>query len=183
MAYALQSMLKIRGMREERAQTELAAARSARAQAQHELEKKIEERQKFEETKEERRDKIFATVMGRVVSMTDLDQVRSAVSGIDEQGMLLEEAEHKAEHVLEEREAETEVARGRFAAASKLREILAKYQEVELLLRIGEYKKGADKATDEAIDKIDAVNAFLCQGLDERPEYGDTIERLKKAVS
>lgn len=119
MAYALQSMLKIRGMREERAQTELAAARSARAQAQHELEKKIEERQKFEETKEERRDKIFATVMGRVVSMTDLDQVRSAVSGIDEQGMLLEEAEHKAEHVLEEREAETEVARGRFAAASK----------------------------------------------------------------
>ena len=119
MAYALQSMLKIRGMREERAQTELAAARSARAQAQHELEKKIEERKKFDETKEERRDKIFDTVMGRVVTMTDLDNVRSAVSGIDEQGMLLEEAEHKAEHVLEEREAETEVARGRFAAASK----------------------------------------------------------------
>ncbi len=67
-------------------------------------------------------------------------------------------------------------------AAAKLREILAKYQEVELLLRIGEYQKGADKATDEAIDKIDAVNAFLCQGLGERPEYGDTVERLKKAV-
>ena len=68
-------------------------------------------------------------------------------------------------------------------AAAKLREILAKYQEVELLLRIGEYQKGADKATDEAIDKIDAVNGFLCQGLAERPEYGDTIERLKKCVS
>ena len=67
-------------------------------------------------------------------------------------------------------------------AAAKLREILAKYQEVELLLRIGEYQKGADKATDEAIDKIDSVNAFLCQGLNERPEYGDTVERLKRAV-
>ncbi len=69
------------------------------------------------------------------------------------------------------------------AAAAKLREILAKYQEVELLLKIGEYKKGADKATDEAIGKIDAVNRFLCQGLAERPQYDETINALKEAVS
>ena len=68
-------------------------------------------------------------------------------------------------------------------AASKLRELLAKYQEVELLLKIGEYQKGADKATDEAIAKNDAVNAFLCQGLSERPQYAETIEALKRAVS
>ena len=68
------------------------------------------------------------------------------------------------------------------AAASKLREILAKYQEVELLLKIGEYKKGSDATTDEAIEKIDRVNAFLCQGLAERPQYDDTIQKLKEAV-
>ncbi len=68
-------------------------------------------------------------------------------------------------------------------AAAKLREILAKYQEVELLLKIGEYQKGADRATDEAIAKIDKVNAFLCQGLAERPQYDETIRRLKEAVS
>ena len=67
-------------------------------------------------------------------------------------------------------------------AASKLREILAKYQEVELLLKIGEYKKGSDATTDEAIEKIDRVNAFLCQGLAERPLYDDTIQKLKEAV-
>ena len=67
-------------------------------------------------------------------------------------------------------------------AASKLRELLAKYQEVELLLRIGEYKKGSDAATDEAIEKIDRVNAFLKQGLAERPKYDETIEQLKEAV-
>ena len=67
-------------------------------------------------------------------------------------------------------------------AAGKLREILAKYQEVELLLRIGEYEKGSDAATDEAIDKIDRVNAFLKQGLDERPQYDDTIQQLEEAV-
>ena len=69
------------------------------------------------------------------------------------------------------------------AAAAKLREILAKYQEVELLLRIGEYKKGSDASTDEAIAKIDRVNAFLKQGLGEKPQYGDTIAKLKEAVS
>ena len=68
-------------------------------------------------------------------------------------------------------------------AAAKLRELLAKYQEVELLLKIGEYQKGADKATDEAIAKNEAVNAFLCQGLTERPKYADTIDALKRAVS
>lgn len=68
-------------------------------------------------------------------------------------------------------------------AAAKLREILAKYQEVELLLKIGEYQKGVDRATDEAIAKIDKVNAFLCQGLAERPQYDETIRRLKEAVA
>ena len=166
MAYALQSMLKIRGMREERAQTELAAARSARAQAQHELEKKIEERQKFEETKEERRDKIFDTVMGRVVTMTDLDNVRSAVSGIDEQGMLLEEAEHKAEHVLEEREAETEVARGRFAAASK---DLAKIVEHKSVWE-EEYAKLKEMAADAEMEE------FTGKKLHELSEDDDSMD-------
>lgn len=67
-------------------------------------------------------------------------------------------------------------------AAAKLREILAKYNEVELLLRIGEYKKGSDALTDEAIQKIDKVNAFLKQGLGEKPEYEDTIRKLQEAV-
>ena len=68
-------------------------------------------------------------------------------------------------------------------AAAKVREILAKYEEVELLLRIGEYQKGSDRVTDEAIEKIESVNAFLKQGLDERPTYEETVERLKEAVS
>jgi len=119
MAYALQSMLKIRGMREDRAQTELAGARIARAKAERELEEKTAVREKFEETKEERRDRIFDAVIGRVVSMDDLDQARAAVSRIDEEGMLLLEAEHKAEHLLQKRDEETEAARVKFSVASK----------------------------------------------------------------
>ena len=69
------------------------------------------------------------------------------------------------------------------AAASKLRSLLAKYAEVELLLKIGEYKKGTDPETDEAIAKNGVINAFLRQWLNERPQYDETIARLKAAVS
>jgi type III secretion protein N (ATPase) len=67
--------------------------------------------------------------------------------------------------------------------AAKLRTLLAKYGEVELLLKIGEYRKGADRDTDEAIDKNEAVNAFLRQDLVERPTYAETLSMLGKAVS
>ena len=67
--------------------------------------------------------------------------------------------------------------------AAKLRTLLAKYAEVELLLKIGEYRKGADRDTDEAIERNDAVNAFLKQNLTECPSYADTLEMLRKAVS
>lgn len=53
-------------------------------------------------------------------------------------------------------------------AAQALRKVLAKFAEVELLVQIGEYKKGSDKEADDALARINAVNAFLRQGLDEK---------------
>ncbi len=67
-------------------------------------------------------------------------------------------------------------------AASRFRELLAKYQEVELLVRIGEYQKGADSLADEAIQKIDAMRALLRQGTHERTSFGDTVDQLVALV-
>ncbi len=69
------------------------------------------------------------------------------------------------------------------AAAGKFRSLLAKYQEVELLLRIGEYKKGSDAETDEAIDKMPQLNEFLRQGLSEKTSFKETIERMIQIVN
>ena len=69
------------------------------------------------------------------------------------------------------------------AAAGKFRSLLAKYQEVELLLRIGEYKKGNDAETDEAIDKMPQLNEFLRQGLSEKTSFKETIERMIQIVN
>ena len=61
----------------------------------------------------------------------------------------------------------------------KLREVLANYRKNELLIKIGEYKKGADKAGDFAIDNIDKVNKFLKQGTEEKCSYAETMQLLR----
>jgi len=68
-------------------------------------------------------------------------------------------------------------------AAQKLRKVLAKYAEVELLVQIGEYKKGSDKDADEALSRIGAINAFLKQGLDEKSSFDETVSALQKVVA
>ncbi len=68
-------------------------------------------------------------------------------------------------------------------AAARFRALLAKYGEVELLVKIGEYKKGSDPLTDEAIAKIDAMNGFLRQGQHEKSSFEETISALAKIVS
>lgn len=119
MAYQLESMLKIRAMREDRAGTELTGARRAKIAAEQVLEEKKASREAFETTKDERRDKLYAAVMGQVVSMDDLDRVRDAVTSIDEEGVLLEEAESKAQSDLEKKDQSARAAKIRYTTAVK----------------------------------------------------------------
>lgn len=64
--------------------------------------------------------------------------------------------------------------------AGKLKNVLATYNEAEDLINIGAYKAGSNPSIDYAIKKIDAVNAFLCQDVDEKFDYEQTYELLKK---
>lgn len=68
------------------------------------------------------------------------------------------------------------------ASAGKLRELMAKYQEIELLVKIGEYKRGTDKIADQAIEKIDRIREFLRQKTDERSSFQDTLNHMRKLV-
>ncbi|MGD8833667.1 MAG: type III secretion system ATPase SctN [Desulfobacteraceae bacterium] len=63
-------------------------------------------------------------------------------------------------------------------AAGRLRSLLGKYQEIELLVRIGEYQKGSEPLADEALEKIDAINDYLKQGVNEKIGYDESIKRL-----
>lgn len=69
-------------------------------------------------------------------------------------------------------------APGHRQAASHLRKLLAKHKEIEFLVRVGEYQRGADPQADEALAKIDAINQFLKQDPDEHSSFQETVGRL-----
>lgn len=64
------------------------------------------------------------------------------------------------------------------AAAAHLRNLLAKYKEIEFLLRVGEYKHGSDPLADEAIRKMDTILAFLKQPQHEHSHLDTTVAQL-----
>lgn len=68
-------------------------------------------------------------------------------------------------------------------AAQKVRKVLAKYSELEILVQIGEYEKGADKEADDALARIDNINRFLKQGIDEYSSFEQTLGALEEVVS
>lgn len=68
-------------------------------------------------------------------------------------------------------------------AGGKMRELLAVYQEAEDLINIGAYAKGSNPRIDEAIQKINAINGFLVQGIEDQFTFEQTLEQLKSAVA
>jgi len=66
--------------------------------------------------------------------------------------------------------------------AGRLRRSLSLYQEVETLLRIGEYQGGSDAETDEAIARHKDVQAFLAQPVTEVVDFYDTLDMLESLV-
>lgn len=69
------------------------------------------------------------------------------------------------------------------AAAGRVRELLAKYDEIELLLKVGEYKRGADRIADVAIERRDAINAFLRQPTHELSDFDATLRQLRSLTA
>ena len=67
--------------------------------------------------------------------------------------------------------------------AGRLRELYAKYQEVEMLVQMGEYKAGADAAADDAIARIERIRTFLKQSTKEQFKFDDALKLMSEAVS
>ena len=164
MAYALESMLRIRVMREDRAGKDLVAARHAREVAQVELDARKRKLDDYAQTKDERRDRVFETILMRPVPRDEIDLVRTAISQIDEEGVLLTDGVRRAEADLETKEQEAEKAHGRFISALKERAKVSQHKEIwmEEDRRIQELRADAEmeeftgrKMTDDDSDDFD----------------------------
>ena len=70
------------------------------------------------------------------------------------------------------------VAAEHAAAAGQLRALLARYKELELLLRVGEYAAGHDSFSDRAVSMYPKINAFLRQNTRTPASPVETLARL-----
>jgi ATP synthase in type III secretion protein N len=74
------------------------------------------------------------------------------------------------------------VPAGHQAAAGELRNLMAKYDEIELLLQMGEYTKGNDALADRAVERNAAVRAFLSQKTSALLPYDEILRQLQAVV-
>jgi ATP synthase in type III secretion protein N len=68
-------------------------------------------------------------------------------------------------------------------SAQQLRRWLAKYQEIELLIQLGEYKPGGDAEADSAVAHIGTVRKFLQQRADELAGIELTLALLEQVAA
>jgi type III secretion protein N (ATPase) len=68
------------------------------------------------------------------------------------------------------------------AAAARLRALLAAHARNRDLVAVGAYRRGADRDTDDALDRLDRIEAFLRQAPSERDGFEETVARLVEVV-
>ena len=66
--------------------------------------------------------------------------------------------------------------------ASKIRQLMAIYQENEDLLSIGAYKSGSNPSLDESIKKIQSINRFLVQEVSEVSSFDESIKSMENVL-
>lgn len=68
-------------------------------------------------------------------------------------------------------------------AGTALRRLLSAYQQIELMLKLGEYQPGSDALTDLAVDSRQAVDNFLRQDLRVPAAMETTLAQLKELTA
>ena len=67
-------------------------------------------------------------------------------------------------------------------AAGRMRRLLAEYRSAEDLISVGAYASGSNPVIDEAIDKMEYINGFLRQEIDEQAHIVQTLN-LASAIT
>ena len=69
-----------------------------------------------------------------------------------------------------------------YRLASRLRDILSTYEKNADLVSIGAYKSGTNPKLDFALTKIDVINQFLKQGVNEAFSYEQSLAEMERIL-
>lgn len=109
------------------------------------------------------------------------DEVKSIIDGhIVLSKKFVEQGQFPAIGILTSlsRVADRIITKKHLEAARKIRLLLSKHEEIEFLVRVGEYHKGADPIADEAMRKYDSIMKFLKQGIHEHRTFESCLQKL-----
>lgn len=67
--------------------------------------------------------------------------------------------------------------------AATCRRLLAKYEEISFLLKLGEYQAGNDPEADNAIERMPMIETFLRQEVGSSTSLAQTLAQLREVVS
>lgn len=68
-------------------------------------------------------------------------------------------------------------------AATEVREMLGKLEQLQLYLDLGEYREGENKDNDRALNKQADIEMFLRQGMAQPSNFGDMLKQLTQLTS
>lgn len=120
-------------------------------------------------------------------SMNDpvADEVRSLIDGhIVLARRLAERGHYPAIDVLASlsRTMGSVVEKAQVGEASAVRQLMSAYQQVEMLIRLGEYQPGNDAIVDAAVQAQDEINAFLRQDNHAPSDFATTRQQLQEVA-
>ncbi|MFQ5449534.1 MAG: flagellar protein export ATPase FliI [Nitrospinaceae bacterium] len=74
------------------------------------------------------------------------------------------------------------ISREHYESSMLFKDILATYREAKDLINIGAYTRGSNPKIDNAIDKLERMNQYLRQGMEERVDLQQSFHELKAIV-
>ncbi len=66
--------------------------------------------------------------------------------------------------------------------ANRLKELLATYRKAEDLVNIGAYVQGSNPKIDQAIERIELINQYLRQDIQENVQFEESLDQLNKIM-
>lgn len=130
----------------------------------------------------------FYTVLleGELASDPVAEEVKSILDGhLILSPRLAEQEHHPAIDILASRSRvmDAVVSAEHRGLAARVRTLMAKHAEIELLVRVGEYRAGSDAEADAALAKHAPIRAFLRQPEEAPTQFDQTLRRLRELVA
>ena len=162
--YALKDLQRIRKIREERAQGEVAASRRALETAIGQVEESKKELARYIDWRIETEEKLHADVRGKIIGMRELEGLRANVAALREREIEYHRAVELKEKAVDDAKAKLEESRQALKSATRELQKIEEHKRVWM----GEKRREEEIFADKEMEEFRSIST----GEDEEAEEG-----------